>query len=140
MNINGEIIVVEDDQDDRDFLADIFESLKISNKIVFFEDSTKVVSYLSKVEVKPFLVLSDINMPKMDGYELRTIILKDDLLSKKCIPYIFLSTSKDPENIHRAFALSAHGYFKKEENFKIYQEVIANIISYWKMSQIPRLY
>jgi CheY-like chemotaxis protein len=140
MNINGEIIVVEDDQDDRDFLADIFESLKISNKIVFFEDSTKVVSYLSKVEVKPFLVLSDINMPKMDGYELRTIILKDDLLSKKCIPYIFLSTSKDPENIHRAFELSAHGYFKKEENFKIYQEVIANIISYWKMSQIPRLY
>jgi CheY-like chemotaxis protein len=140
MNINGEIIVVEDDQDDREFLADIFESLKITNKIVFFEDSTKVVSYLSKVEVKPFLVLSDINMPKMDGYELRTIILNDDLLSKKCIPYIFLSTSKEPENIHRAFALSAHGYFKKEENFKTYQEVIANIISYWKMSQIPRLY
>ncbi|MBP1221771.1 response regulator [Flavobacterium sp. 1355] len=140
MNINGEIIVVEDDQDDREFLADIFESLKITNKIVFFDDSTKVVSYLSKVEVKPFLVLSDINMPKMDGYELRTIILKDDLLSKKCIPYIFLSTSKDPENIHRAFALSAHGYFKKEENFKTYQEVISNIISYWKMSQIPRLY
>jgi DNA-binding NarL/FixJ family response regulator len=71
---------------------------------------------------------------------LRTIILNDDLLSKKCIPYIFLSTSKEPENIHRAFALSAHGYFKKEENFKTYQEVIANIISYWKMSQIPRLY
>jgi len=140
MNINGEIIIVEDDQDDRDFLADIFESLKITNKVVFFEDPTKVVPYLSKVEVKPFMVLSDINMPKMDGYELRNIILNDDLLNKKCIPYIFLSTSKDPENIHRAFALSAHGYFRKEENFKTYLDVIGNIISYWKMSQRPTLY
>lgn len=140
MNINGEIIIVEDDQDDREFLSDIFESLKITNKIVFFEDPTKVVSYLSRVEVKPFMVLSDINMPKMDGYELRNIILNDEQLSKKCIPYIFLSTSKDPENIHRAFALSAHGYFRKEENFNTYQNVIENIISYWKMSQTPKLY
>ncbi|PWB22625.1 response regulator, partial [Flavobacterium sp. HTF] len=91
-------------------------------------------------KVKPFMVLSDINNAKMEGYELRNIILNDDLLNKKCIPYIFLSTSKDPENIHRAFALSAHGYFRKEENFKTYLDVIGNIISYWKMSQRPTLY
>jgi hypothetical protein len=36
MKIKGEIIVIEDDQDDRDFLKDIFESLNYSNKIVFF--------------------------------------------------------------------------------------------------------
>lgn len=137
MNINGEIIIIDDDEDDRLFLEDIFESLQILNKVVFFNDSTTVIEYLLQSEVKPFLVLSDINMPKLDGYELRSKILKNEVLNKKCVPYIFLSTAKNPENIRKAFQLSVHGYFKKEENFVEYKNVIENIIAYWKKSYTP---
>lgn len=137
MNLNGQIIIVEDDQDDREFLHDIFQSLQISNELVFFEDPTEVITYLSKPEVRPFMVLSDINMPKLDGYQLRSLILEDEHLYKKAVPYIFLSTSKDPQCIEKAFELKVHGYFKKEENFETYKEVIASIVSYWKKSQSP---
>ncbi|MBS7231338.1 response regulator [Flavobacterium psychroterrae] len=137
MNLNGEIIVVEDDVDDREFLDDIFKSLQIPNKVVFFEDSTEVVQYLLKDEVRPFLVLSDINMPKLDGYELRVQIMANEILLKKCVPYIFLSTSKEPEYIRKAFELAVHGYFQKEEDFGKYKEIISNIVSYWKSCQRP---
>ncbi|WP_347052203.1 response regulator [Flavobacterium olei] len=137
MNKSGEILVVEDDQDDRDFLSDIFDSLEYPNKIVYFEDPTTVIPYLKSMNNRPFMILSDINMPKLDGFELRKLINQDNHLSRKCVPYIFLSTSETPENVERAFELSANGYFKKESNFSVYKSMISDIITYWKRSSIP---
>jgi CheY-like chemotaxis protein len=139
MKIKGEIIVIEDDQDDRDFLKDIFESLNYPNKIVFLEDSTKVVDYLSDEKVKPFMIISDINMPKLNGFELRDKILHNTAIRNKCMPYIFLSTSQNPENVSRAYTLSVQGYFKKHDNFAQYKEMIDKIIQYWIVSLTPVL-
>lgn len=137
MKRTGEIIIIEDDEDDRLFLKDIFDSLNYPNKIVFFEDPTQVIPYLEDPKVNPFLVISDINMPKIDGYELRDQILAIDKINEKCVPYIFLSTSKSPENVAKAFKLSVHGYFKKESDFSTYKLMIQNIVEYWLASQIP---
>lgn len=73
----------------------------------------------------------------MDGFELRSLVLSDGEFSGKCVPYIFLSTSENPENIAKAFQLSASGYFKKEGSFSDYKLMIAEIIAYWKRSRIP---
>lgn len=137
MKINAEIIVIEDDEDDRLFLKDIFESLSYPNKVVYFEDSTLVMDYLLNENVKPFMILSDINMPKLDGYELRDSILKNEELREKCVPYIFLSTSRNPENVIKAYDRSAQGYFTKESNFTTYKELIQKIIEYWQKSLTP---
>lgn len=137
MRRNGEIILVEDDEDDRLLLKDIFESLGYTNKIVFFEDPTTVLDYLSRPDVHPFIIFSDINMPKIDGYELRDQISANPATKKKCIPYIFLSTSKNPENVMKAFDASIQGYFKKEDDFSTYKLVIQNIVEYWSTSLTP---
>lgn len=133
----GEIIIIEDDQDDREFLHEILQSLKIPNKIVFFEDPTLVIDYIRQKSVVPFMILSDINMPKLNGFELRTLIMQQKDLCEKCVPYIFLSTSDNPENIKKAYQCSAHGYFKKESSFTSYQNVINKIVSYWQCSNSP---
>ncbi|MCP2025812.1 CheY-like chemotaxis protein [Flavobacterium sp. HSC-32F16] len=137
MKISGEIIIIEDDQDDRDFLKEIFESLNYPNKIVFFEDPTKVVDYLSDETVNPFLIISDINMPKLNGYELRNEILNNSDINKKCVPYIFLSTSQNPENVIKAYEFPIQGYFKKQENFSEYKEMINKIMQCWFTSLSP---
>jgi CheY-like chemotaxis protein len=137
MNRNGEIIVIEDDEDDRLFLEDIFTSLDYPNKVVYFMDPTSVIEYLSDEKVVPFLILSDINMPKMDGYELREKILLDKKLGQKCIPYIFLSTSKAAMNVEKAYLYSVQGYFEKQFDFNKYQDMIKSIVEYWKHSLTP---
>jgi DNA-binding NarL/FixJ family response regulator len=73
----------------------------------------------------------------MDGYELRSKILADKVVSRKCVPYIFLSTSKTPENVAKAYDYHVQGYFKKEDNPKNYKAMIQNIVEYWKTSLAP---
>ena len=137
MKRNGEIIIIEDDEDDRMLLRDIFYSLNYPNKITFIEDPMDAVAYLADTLVIPFIILSDINMPKINGFELREEILADTIISVKCVPYIFLSTSKTRENVLKAYNCHAQGYFKKEHDFLAFKNVIQNIVEYWLTSLTP---
>ena len=71
MNKTGPIVIIEDDKDDQDILTEIFNELAYENEVIFFEDSVLALEYLTATEIEPFLVLSDINMPKLNGMELR---------------------------------------------------------------------
>ena len=80
MKMHRDILVIEDDEDDRDILKEIFRDLGYKNNILFFSDSTEALKYIRKPEVDPFIIISDINMPKLGGLELRNIILR----KKRC--------------------------------------------------------
>ena len=71
MNRDGEIIVIEDDKEDQDLFAEIFSSLNIANQVLFFSDGEKALEYLQKPDIEPFLILSDINLPRLNGLELK---------------------------------------------------------------------
>jgi CheY-like chemotaxis protein len=137
MYTDGEILIIEDDSDDREILDEIFQRLGHKNKVVFFKDSTDVIPYLLEQKVKPFMVISDINMPKIDGFELRDMILNDSRLVDNCVPYIFFSTSKDNENVKRAYKAAAQGYFKKDYDLDKFTETVKKIIEYWKDCVTP---
>lgn len=67
MNKTRPIVIIEDDVDDQDILAEIFKELNYKNELVFFGDSELALEYLTNTDTEPFLVLSDINMPKLNG-------------------------------------------------------------------------
>lgn len=140
MRRNGEIIIIEDDEDDRLLLKDIFESLNYANKITFIEDLMDALKYLVNPLVTPFIIFSDINMSKLNGFELREQILADPVISSECVPYIFLSTSKIPENVIKAYTCHVQGYFKKEDDFSKFRSVISMILEYWYTSLTPTSY
>lgn len=64
MNKHGPIVVIEDDADDQEILAEIFGKLDYKNPIMYFSDGEEALTYLINTEIKPFLILSDINMLK----------------------------------------------------------------------------
>ena len=83
MNKTGPIVIIEDDIDDQDILTEIFKELNYENELIFFSDSVLALEYLTDTAVEPFLVLSDINMPKLNGMELRDKIHNNEDLRMK---------------------------------------------------------
>lgn len=131
MKIHRDILIIEDDEDDRDILREIFRDLGYKNTLVFFADSTEALEYLRRPEIEPFIVISDINMPKLGGFELRNIILNEEIFMDKDIPYIFISNAQDEQSIKQANKLSIQGYIHKGSDYNNYKEKIKNLIDYW---------
>ena len=73
--------------------------------------------------------LADINMPEINGFELREEILADTVINVKCVPYIFLSTSKTPENVLNAYNWHVQGYLKKEHDFLTFKMLFKTLLS-----------
>lgn len=140
MNKNGPIIVIEDDVDDQELLTVIFKKLNYTNKIIFFTDGNAALELLNKSDVQPFLILSDINMPKLNGFELRSKIFTNEQLQTKCIPYLFFTTGANRKAVIDAYALSVQGFFIKPTSMDALEQTIKKIIEYWKECIAPSEY
>jgi len=137
MNKNGPIVVIEDDEDDQELLVEIFKSLGYVNKIIYFQDGNDALDYLNKSEVQPFLILSDINMPRLNGFELRNKIFTDKQLQTKCIPYLFFTTAANKKSVIDAYSMSVQGFFVKPTSIQALENTIKKIVEYWKECIAP---
>ena len=137
LNKNGPIIIIEDDVDDQEFLADIFDRLNYQNKVLFFGDGQKALDHINNTNELPFLILSDINMPKLNGFALREKLKTDAKLSNKCIPYLFFSTAADQQSVIDAYSLSAQGFFVKPHLISELEQTISIIMEYWRRCAAP---
>jgi len=140
MNKTGPIIVIEDDMDDQDMLKEIFHKLDYNNKIIFFGDGNEALEFLNKSDVQPFLILSDINMPKINGFELRNKIFTNEQLQTKCIPYLFFTTGATKKAVIDAYAMSVQGFFLKANTIDALEKTIKKIVEYWKECLAPSEY
>jgi len=133
-------VVIEDDEDDQQILDEIFKKLDYKNKIVFFADGNDALDYLNKTDIVPFLILSDINMPKINGFELRTKVQTNEKLHVKCIPYLFFTTNANKKSVAEAYAMSVQGFFVKPNSFEKLENTIRKIMEYWKECIAPSEY
>jgi CheY-like chemotaxis protein len=134
---SGPIIIVEDDFDDQEILKEVFGELGIPNILHFFSSCINALDYLLTTLEKPFLILSDINLPVMSGIELKQKINSNDYLRKKSIPFIFLSTSPNNMVIEQAYQMQVQGYFVKPTKLIDLKEMVQLIIGYWKTCRHP---
>ncbi|GAB2789590.1 hypothetical protein GCM10027275_38200 [Rhabdobacter roseus] len=137
MNKNGPIIIIEDDADDQEILEEVFRKLAYPNEIIFFFDGQKALDFLNREDVVPFLILSDINMPKLDGFALRDKLKTDAELSIKCIPYLFFSTALSQQAVIQAYSASVQGFFVKQSTMAELEKTISVIMEYWKRCAAP---
>ncbi|MEB2778698.1 response regulator [Algoriphagus sp. D3-2-R+10] len=137
MNKRGPIIIIEDDMDDQLILVEVFKQLNYSNKLIFFEDGEEALEYLIETDVEPFLVLSDINMPKLNGLELREKVHNNEDLRLKSIPYLFFSTSAEQKHVIDAYSRSIQGFFVKPNGFENLKRMMMKIVEYWQECESP---
>jgi two-component SAPR family response regulator len=137
MNKTGPIIVIEDDLDDQDILGEVFKELNYQNEIIFFGDSQEALDFLTITEVEPFIIFSDINMPKLSGVELREKVHNNEDLRMKSIPYLFFTTVAEQKAVINAYSKSIQGFFIKPDEYGKLKRTIRIIIEYWQECVSP---
>lgn len=137
VNKNGPIIIIEDDADDQEVLTEIFKKLNYPNKLLFFFDGQEALDFINDSSDSPFLILSDINMPKLSGFALREKLKMDAKLNIKCIPYLFFSTALNQKSVIDAYSLSVQGFFVKQTSMLELEKTIFAIMEYWRRCAAP---
>jgi len=137
MNKGGPIIIIEDDLDDQDILTEIFHELNYKNEIIFFKEGEKALEYLTDTTIEPFIIFSDINMPRLNGMELRAKVHENEDLRIKSIPYLFFSTSAEQQYVIDAYSKSIQGFFVKPKVYSEIKETIKTIVEYWQKCVSP---
>lgn len=137
MNKGGPIIIIEDDLEDQEILSEVFKELDSKNEIVFFSDGEEALEYLTATKIEPFIIFSDINMPKLNGMELRDKIHENEDLRLKSIPYLFFSTSAEQQHVVDAYSKSIQGFFIKPTSYSEIKKTISTIVAYWETCVSP---
>ena len=129
-----EILLVEDNPGDAVLTREAMKSNKLVIKLNHVIDGIEALDYLRQKngyedQPRPDLILTDLNMPKMDGRELLTIIKSDPALSR--IPVVVLTTSAAEQDIVKSYELHASAYVTKPVGFSEFQEIVDQISSFY---------
>lgn len=137
---NEPIIIIDDDTDDHYIFQEVCQKFNLGNELKFFGTATAALQYLRTTADEPFIIFCDINMPQMNGLELRRVIDKDEALRRKSIPFIFFTTAASRNQVNEAYDLTVQGLFIKESNFDDTEKVLRLIIEYWQKCRHPKAY
>jgi CheY-like chemotaxis protein len=128
------ILLVEDDEVDVKALRWAFDKLKIANPLVVARDGIEALDLLQDMS-RPFLIITDINMPRMNGIELLRKIRQSDKLRDSIV--FALTTSNDEQDKIDAYDLNVAGYMLKTDMGTSFTRAISMIDNYWKVVEFP---
>src|SRR5688572_10511644 len=137
MSKNGSIILIEDDPDDQEMIMRAIKLLGIPNELKLFRDGEEGLQYLKTMTEQPFIIISDVNMPGMDGISFKRAIDNDPILQSKSIPFVFFSTAANTEQVKRAYEFKVQGFFFKGNDFGTMKETLKAILAYWEKARHP---
>ena len=126
------ILIAEDDDGHADLIMTGLKESGICNHMVRFIDGKQTWDFISGKDKnmvldknKSYLLLLDINMPKMDGLEvLERIKGNDDF---KNLPVMMLTTTDDPREVEKCYALGCNIYITKPVDFLKFAETLKRL-------------
>lgn len=140
---NGDVtfLLVEDDDIEVRVLKRTFAKLKIANDIVVAHDGVDALEILrgenghEKLKL-PYIILLDINMPRMNGIEFLHEIRADSDLSHSVV--FVLTTSNDEEDKMQAYQSHVAGYIVKSNAGESLLKALDMLDRYWRVVELPR--
>ena len=125
------IVVADDDLDDQQIIKEGLRDCRVKVEINSVYNGLQLMDYLlgreayRNIKELPDLILLDLNMPLMDGFDvLREIRSKEKL---KRIPLFVITTSRNAEHRSRALELGANGFYSKGSSSKDIRRIMAEI-------------
>ena len=130
------ILLVEDDDVDAMAVERALRQQKIINPLQRARDGVEGMKILHERGVsRPYMILLDINMPRMNGIEMLTSLRSDPTL---CDSVVFiLTTSKSDEDVTSAYRKHVAGYILKQELCNGFLDVVKMLDQYWRIVVLP---
>lgn len=130
------ILLVEDDDIDAMSVQRAFRRMKIANPIVRAKDGIEALDILLQGAIEqPYLILLDLNMPRMGGLELLNTIRNSPQLELSVV--FVLTTSKDDEDKLKAYQHHVAGYIVKESLDEGFEQLVQMLDHYWRLVELP---
>jgi CheY-like chemotaxis protein len=134
------VLLVDDDEIDVLAVTRAFKALRIANPVVIARDGIEALDILRGTNGRgrlpaPYLVLLDLNMPRMGGVEFLTELRSDSSL---CQTIVFVMTTSEAHGDRvRAYHKNVAGYVLKQGAAGNFIDSIAMLHHYWTMVQFP---
>src|SRR5882724_12803021 len=131
------VLVAEDDPSDVFFLKRAFNLAGVPTTLYFVRDGQEAIDYLEgengyadrETHPLPDLVLLDLKMPRMNGFDVLEWLRKQPGLKRLLVTV--LTSSDQPQDINRAYDLGANSYLLKPNSTNDLAEVVKRLQRYW---------
>lgn len=110
------IVLIENDEDEREFMKLGFDASKKFNVLTIVKNGDLLMQWLSTAKEKPDVILSDLNMPGKNGYDII------QMMKDYNIPVVITSTSTTRSIIDKCLQAGAADYIVKPDTFIEYEE------------------
>jgi two-component system, chemotaxis family, response regulator Rcp1 len=139
-----DVLLIEDNAADVKLAQEAFGRSKKPINLHVVGDGVEAMSFLRRngahVDApRPHVILLDLNLPKMDGREVLTILKND--IDLKAIPTIILTSSDARADIEYCYQNAANCYIRKPEDWDSFNHVVRSINSLWfTLAKVPGNY
>jgi CheY-like chemotaxis protein len=134
----GAILVIDDDADDHLIIMEVIRELSLSNQLIQLYSGDALIEYLlGHATEQPFIILCDINIPKLNGIEIKKLLDSYPELKKKSIPWVYYSTFVSPPMLKEAYELGVQGFFTKKASLLEVTRSLKMIFDYWSECRHP---
>lgn len=137
IKLKGKIILVDDDCYEKELLESALKKRGWDSKVEYFDDAVEALEHLRQNADEIFLIISDMNMPSMNGMDFKRAIDNDSILREKSIPFIFATSAQVKSEITQAFGYRVQGFFHKPNATEEQADILDIIIKYWIISSHP---
>ena len=137
------ILLVEDNDDDVQLTMRAFKQHNITNEVVVARDGAEALDWLfgtgahagRNVSEMPTVVLLDLKLPKVDGFEVLKRVRADE--RTKLLPVVILTSSKEEKDRLNGYELGANSYVQKPVDFSQFSEAVKELGLYWLLLNEP---
>ena len=125
------ILLVEDNRSDIDLTIRALSKANILNDLIIAEDGQEALDILigndsqTKPTTLPALVLLDINLPKVDGFDVLRAIRQNKFTHNQTV--VILTSSTEERDMKLAYDLGANSYIRKPVDFNQFSTVIQSL-------------
>jgi CheY-like chemotaxis protein len=136
MNNHIVILVADDDEHDLQMTLDALASRGVTSRVIAVHDGAEAMDFLhsrgsfqSRTPGNPEILLLDLNMPRLDGWEVLRLIKADVTL--KTIPVVIFTSSQRERDVRESYELGANAYVVKPIDYEKFSDAIRDIQTFW---------